>query len=165
MVIIFLTKLALFNRIQGASWFSKMDCKSGHWEIKIDDEGISLTAFSAPQEHYEWIVMSLGLKNTPQIFERRMDNVFKDLNHCCLVYIDGILVFSKTIEQHKDDNLAITRRCIDHGIMLGKNKCIYAEQEIEFLGLEIKTGQIIIQNHILEKIRNFPEKIKDRKQL
>ena len=94
-----------------------------------------------------------------------MDNIFKDLNHCCLVYIDDILVFSKTIEQHKDDALAITRRCIDHGIILGKSKCIYAEQEIEFLGLEIKAGQIILQKHILEKIENFPEKIEDRKQL
>ena len=88
-----------------------------------------------------------------------MDNIFKDLNHCCLVYIDDILVFSKTIEQHKDDVLAVTQRCIDHGIILGKNKWIYAEQEIEFLGLEIKAGQIILQKHILEKIENFPEKI------
>ena len=45
--------------------------------------------------------------------------------------------------------LAVTQ--IDHGIILGKNKCIYAEQEIEFLGLEIKVGQIILQKHILEK--------------
>ena len=57
-----------------------------------------------------------------------------------MVYIDDILVFSKTIEQHKDDALAVTQRCIDHGIILGKSKCIYAEQEIEFLGLEIKAG-------------------------
>ena len=158
-------KTVLFNRIQGASWFSKMDCKSGYWQIKMDEESIPLTAFSAPQGHYEWIVMPFGLKNAPQIFQRRMDNIFKDLNHCCLVYIDDILVFSKTIEQHKDDVLAVTKRCIDHGIILGKSKCIYAEQEIEFLGLEIKSGQIILQKHILEKIEKFPEKIEDRKQL
>jgi len=94
-----------------------------------------------------------------------MDNIFKDLNHCCLVYIDDILLFSKTSEQHKNDVLAVTQRCIDHGIILRKNKCIYAEQEIEFLGLEIKAGQIILQKHIVEKIENFPEKIEDRKQL
>jgi len=73
-----------------------------------------------------------------------MDNIFKDLNHCCLGYIDDIFVFSKTIEQHKDDVLAVTQRCIDHGIILGKNKCIYVEQKIELLGLEIKDGQIIL---------------------
>ena len=88
-----------------------------------------------------------------------MANIFKDLNHCCLVYIDDILVFSKTIERHKnDDVLAVTQRCIGHGIILGKNKYIYAKQEIEFLGLEIKAGQIILQKHNLEKIEKFPEK-------
>ena len=46
-----------------------------------------------------------------------------------------------------------------------QNKCIYAEQEIEFLGLEIKVVQIILQKHILEKIKNFPEKFEDRKRL
>ena len=131
-----------------------MNYKSGYWEIKIDKESIPLTAFSAPQGHYEWIVMSFGLKNAPQIFQRRMDNIFKDLK-CCLVYIDDILVFNKTFERHKDDMLVVTERCIDRGIILGKNKCIYAEQEIEFLGLEIKDGQIILQKHILEKNRKF----------
>jgi len=94
---------------------------------KIDEKSIPLTAFSVPQGHYEWIVMSFGLKNAPQIFQRRMDNIFKNLNHCYLVYIDDILVFFKAIEQHKDDVMAITQTCIDHGIILGKNKCIYAE--------------------------------------
>ena len=94
-----------------------------------------------------------------------MNNIFKDINDCCLVYIDDILVFSKTIEQHKNDVLAATQRCIDHGITFAKNKCIYVEQEIEFLCLEIKTRQTILQKHALEKIENFREKIEDRKQL
>jgi len=93
-----LNKIIFFNRIQGASWFSKMDCESGYWQIKMDEESIPLTAFSAAQGHYEWTVMSFGLTNAPQIFQRRMDNIFKDLNHSYLVYIDDILVFGKTIE-------------------------------------------------------------------
>jgi len=55
-------KTILFNRIQGASWFSKMDCKSGYWHIEMDEENIPLTAFSALQGHYEWIVMPFDLK-------------------------------------------------------------------------------------------------------
>jgi len=50
--------------------------------------------------------MSFGLKNAPQIFQSRMDNIFKDLNHCYLVYIDDIFVVSKTIKQQKNDALA-----------------------------------------------------------
>jgi len=63
----------------------------------MDEESIPLTTVSAPQG-YKWIVMPFGLKNAPQIFQRKMDNIFKDLNHCFLAYIDDILVFSKTIE-------------------------------------------------------------------
>ena len=87
MVIIFLTKLSFSIEFK-VSWFSKMDCKSCYWQVKMDEESIHLTAFSASQGYYEWIVMSFGLQNTPQIFQRRMDNMFKDLYHCCLVYID-----------------------------------------------------------------------------
>ena len=87
----------------------------------MDEKSISLTAFSAPRGHYEWIVMPFGL-NAPQTFKRRMDNIFKGLNHCCLVYIDDILVFFKTIKQHENDILAVTQRCINHGTILGKSK-------------------------------------------
>ena len=67
----------------------------------MDEESIPLTTFSAPQGHYEWIVMSFNVKNAPQIFQRRIDNIFKDLNHCCLVYIDDILVFLRLLSSTK----------------------------------------------------------------
>jgi len=62
--------------------------------------------------------------------------------------------------------VVVTPKRIDHRIMLGKHECIYVEQELKFLGLEIKAAQIILQNHILEnKIENFSKRIEDRKQL
>jgi len=75
-----------------------MYCKSRYWQIKAEQESIPLIAFRGPQGHYEWIVMSFCLKNAPQKFQRRMNNVFKDLNHCYLDYIDDILIFSKARE-------------------------------------------------------------------
>ena len=66
--------------------------------------------------------MPFDHKNAPQMFQRRIDNSFKDRNHYCLVYIDHILVFSKTIEQYKDDVLVVTQRCTGRGIILDKNK-------------------------------------------
>lgn len=65
-----------------------MDCISGYRQIKMDKESIPLTAFSAPQGHYKWLVMPFGLKNAPQIFQRGMCSIFKDLNDICLVYIE-----------------------------------------------------------------------------
>jgi len=106
--------------------------KSAYWQIKIDEESIPLTAFSAPQGHYEWIVMTFSLKNISKIFQRRMDNNIKYLNYFNLVYIDDILVFSTPIEKQKDDFVAIIQRCIDHNIVLCESKRTYAQQEIEF---------------------------------
>jgi len=86
--------IVLFNKIQGAS--------SWKWTVKVTLEdknewSIPLTAFNAPQGHIEGIVTPFGLKNAPQILQRRMENIFKDLNHYCLVHIDNILVISKAI--------------------------------------------------------------------
>ena len=82
----FPNKTVFFNKIQGASWFTKMNCRSYYCQVKMDEKSIPLTAFSAPQRHYEWIVMPFGLRNAPQIFQRRMDNIFKDLNHSLLAW-------------------------------------------------------------------------------
>ena len=96
MTIIFLIKqssLTEFKEPLGSQkWIAKVDK-----QIKMDEEGIPLTAFSAPQGHYEWIVMPFGLRNALQIFQTRMGNIFKDLNHCCLVYIDDIPVFLRLL--------------------------------------------------------------------
>jgi len=67
---------------------------------------------NASQGHYEWIVVPFSLKNALQIFQRRMDNISKDLNHRYVVCVDYIIVFSNTIEQHKDDDLVIPHTCV-----------------------------------------------------
>ncbi|KAK4351456.1 hypothetical protein RND71_030769 [Anisodus tanguticus] len=87
-------KRNLINRLGNKKWFSKFDCKSGFWQIKLTNESKPLTAFSAPQGHYEWNVLPMGLKNAPQIFQRRMDQVFRKLADFCIIYVDDILVYN-----------------------------------------------------------------------
>jgi len=122
----------------------------------MNGESVPLTSFSVPQGYCEWITMPFDLKNITYIFQRRMTNILHI--HCCLVYTNGIFVFSKTIEQHKNVDLAINKRCINNWIILGKNKCIYAKQEIEFLGLEKKLEKSSNKNiYILKKRKFFRE--------
>ena len=123
-----------------------------------------LTAFSTPQGHYEWNVLPFGLKNAPQIFQRKMDNIFKDYDFIH-VYVDDMLISSKTKEQHLKHLDTFIDLCKTHGIGLSKKKSIIGEQKIEFLGLMIDFEGIELQNHILEKIKDFPERLTDRKQL
>ena len=65
-------KTELINRIQGKTVFSKFDCKSGYWQIKMHPDSIEWTAFTCPEGHFEWLVMSFGLKTAPPIFKRKM---------------------------------------------------------------------------------------------
>lgn len=63
-------------------------------------DSIEWTAFTCPEDHYEWLVIPSGLKNALSIFQRKMDNIFGQYRNFVLVYIDDILVFSKTMQEH-----------------------------------------------------------------
>ena len=157
-------KETLIHKTRNCNWHSKFDCKSGFYQIKMTEESKPLTAFSTPQGHYEWNVLPFGLKNAPQIFQRKMDNIFKDYDFIH-VYMDDMLISSKTKEQHLKHLDTFIDLCKTHGIGLSKKKSIIGEQKIEFLGLMIDFEGIELQNHILEKIKDFPERLTDRKQL
>ncbi|KAL0448142.1 UNVERIFIED_CONTAM: Enzymatic polyprotein [Sesamum latifolium] len=88
----------LIDCIKGEKVFSKFDCKSGFYQIKMESESKKFTAFSTPQGQYIWNVMPMGLANAPQIFQRKMDNLFKDYFEFMFVYIDDILIASKNMK-------------------------------------------------------------------
>ena len=94
------TKEYLLGKIKDCTIFSKFDCKSGFWKVKMHPDSIPWTTFSCPEGHFEWLVMPFGLKNAPSIFQRKMDNIFRDNDSFVAVYINDILVFSKNKKQH-----------------------------------------------------------------
>ena len=94
------TKECLLGKIKDCTIFRKFDCKSGFWKVKINPDSIPWTTFSCPEGHFEWLVMPFGLKNAPSIFQRKMNNIFRDNDSFVAVYIDDILVFSKNKKKH-----------------------------------------------------------------
>ena len=154
----------LIHKTRGKKLHSKFDCKSGFYQIKMDEESKPLIAFSTPQDHYEWNVLPFGLKNAPQIFQRKMDDIFKEYDFIH-VYVDDMLISSENEIQHLEHLNIFIDLCTIHGIGLSKKKSIVGESKIEFLGLIIDYEGIELQDHILEKIRDLPKKLTDRKQL
>jgi hypothetical protein len=93
----------LFDQLAGAQVFSKIDLYSGYHQIKICDEDIPKTAFTTRYGLYEYLVMSFGLTNALAHFMYLMNSVFMlELDQFVVVFIDDILVYSKSMEEHED---------------------------------------------------------------
>ena len=108
--------------------------------------------------------MPFELKNAPQIFQRMMYIIFSKYSFI-LVYIDDILVFSKTFHEHIKHLELVFEELINNGLVVSRNKIKLFKNQIEFLGLELENGQIKLQEHIVQKINNFPDKLEDLKTL
>ena len=103
-----------FDQLQGASWFSKIDLRSGYHQVKVREEDVEKTAFRTRYGHYEFVVMPFGLTNAPAVFMDLMNRVCRSmLERSVIVFIDDILVYSKTREQHEEhlqEILGVLRR-------------------------------------------------------
>ena len=136
----------LINGIQNCNIFSKFDCKSGFWQVKMHPESIEWTAFTCPEGHFEWLVMPFGLKNAPSVFQRKMDQIFLKYKKFVIVYIDDILVFCKSKKEHLGHLQIVFSEFMKHGIIISKKKIELFKQTVKFLGAEIGNGKIKTPN-------------------
>lgn len=91
----------IFDKLGGCAVFSTLDLAKGFYQIEMTEEDIHKTAFSTANGHYEFLRMPFGLRNAPSTFQRLMNNILMPyIGRICLVYMDDILIFSKSIEEH-----------------------------------------------------------------
>jgi hypothetical protein len=124
-------------------YFSLIDLKDGFFHIPIKKEDREKTTFYTGKKLMQFIRMAQGFKNSPAIFQRAMNLIFGDLmRRCCIVYIDDILVFGKTKNEH-DKNLGEVEKIIEkYALKENKNKRITQAESIRFLGYEISMNTL-----------------------
>ena len=114
----------LFDQLQGASCFSKIDLRSGYHQLRVREEDIPKTAFRTRYGHYEFTVMPFGLTNAPAAFMNLMNRVFKPyLDRFIIIFIDDILIYSKTKADH-ERHLRLTLQTLQGNQLYAKfSKC------------------------------------------
>jgi hypothetical protein len=114
----------LFDQLAGAQVFSKIDLHSGYHQIKIHAEDIPKTAFTMRYGLYEYLVMSFGLTNASAHFMYLMNSVFMpEMDQFVVVFIDDILVYSKSMEEHEDHLRIVLQRLREHQLYTKFSKC------------------------------------------
>ncbi|XP_071909779.1 uncharacterized protein [Coffea arabica] len=125
----------LFDQLQGSVVYSKLDLRQGYYQLRIKREDIPKIAFNSRYGHFEFAVMSFGLTNAPATFMDLMQRIFKKyLNQFVVVFIDDILVYSKTREDHAKHLEIVLQVLREHNLYAKFSKCEFWLEEISFLG-------------------------------
>jgi hypothetical protein len=133
----------LFDQLNGAKVFSKIDLRTGYHQLKVRESDIPKTAFTTRYGLFEYTVMSFGLTNAPAYFMNLMNKVFmKFLDKFVVVFIDDILVYSKTKEEHAEHLWLVLGTLREHQLYAKFSKCEFWLKEVGKLGHVISAGGV-----------------------
>jgi hypothetical protein len=146
----------LQDRVQGAQWFTKMDLKNGFHLIRMREGDEWKTAFRTRYGLYEFQVMPFGLTNAPSTFQDMMNHVFSDMLDLGLIaYMDDILVYAKSEEEHDQLVREVLKRLQSNGLAVSPEKCVWKVQEVEFLGYVIGRNGIRMSTDKVQAILDW----------
>ena len=148
----------LLDALHGAKWFSTLDLKSGYWQVPIAEQDKEKTAFrTSSGQLFEFNQVPFGLCNAPATFSRLMDRVLAGLHwETCLFYLDDIIVFSSTWEDHLARLREVFERLRHAKLKLGPAKCTFAAKEVSYLGHRVTEEGLLPDPTLLAAIRDIP---------
>lgn len=140
----------ILDKLGRSVYFTTIDLKSGFHQIEVEKADRQKTAFSTDKGHFEFIRMPFGLKNAPATFQRAMNNILGNLiGRCCLVYLDDIIIFGSSLQQHLENLNKVLERLIQENLKVQFDKC-------EFLGHVVTQEGIRPNPNKIDKILNWP---------
>ncbi|GBG88009.1 hypothetical protein CBR_g46380 [Chara braunii] len=147
----------LLDRVQGCKYFSKIDLKFGYHQIEVHLDDQYKTAFRTRYGHYEFIVMPFGLTNAPTTFQRCMNDLFRPwLDRFIVVYLDDILVFSRTLQEHEGHLRQVLEKLREANFKINAKKCEWAKTQVLYLGHVLDGDGIKPEDSKIAAIRDWP---------
>ncbi|KAG8496911.1 hypothetical protein CXB51_008092 [Gossypium anomalum] len=146
----------LFDQLKGASVFSKIDLRSGYYQLRVRDSDIPKTAFRTRYGHYEFLVMPFGLTNAPAVFMDLMNRIFRPyLDRFVVVFIDDILVYSRDETEHAEHLRLVLQILRDKQLYAKFSKCEFWLREVSFLGHVVSASGIRVDPSKITAILNW----------
>lgn len=149
-----------FSALSGAKWFSVMDLKSGYYQVEMAEEDKHKTAFICPLGFWEFNRMPQGITNAPSTFQRLMERCVGDLHlNEVLVFLDDLIVFSETLEEHEARLMRVLQRLKDYGLKLSPEKCHFFKSSVKYLGHVVDAQGVHTDPDKTSVLKNWPRPI------
>ena len=147
----------LFDRVFGARFFTKIDLRTGFFQILIHPDDAEKTAFRTRYGSFEYVVLPMGLCNAPGTFMQLMNDTFRDLlDKIVLVFLDDILIFSRTAEEHEKHVRIVLERLRASKLYAKRSKCEFFRDNVEFLGHRLGANGLSVSQDKIESVQQWP---------
>jgi hypothetical protein len=147
----------LFDRLRGARYFSKLDLRSGYHQVRIHPDDVQKTAFRTRYGHFEFLVLPFGLTNAPATFMHLMQSIFRPyLDSFVIVFLDDILIYSKTLEDHREHVRAVLELLRENKLYAKESKCEFFKTSVSFLGHVVSEEGISMEKDKVKAIQSWP---------
>ena len=146
----------LFDQLQGAKVFSKIDLRSGYHQLRVHDEDVPKTAFRTRYGHFEFLAMPFGLTNSPAAFMDLMNRIFRpSLDQFVIMFIDHILIYLGSGEEHAEHLRIVLQTLQEHRLYAKLSKCQFWLDSVAFLGHIVSTEGVSVDPKKVEAILNW----------
>lgn len=147
----------IFDTLSGARYFSTLDLNQAYYQVGVKEEDAEKTAFATKKGHFEFLRMPFGLCGAPATFQKLMCSVLSNENWTkCLVYLDDIIIFGNTIEQHNERLKAVLQRLREANLKISPSKCCFLKNEVKYLGHIISVDGIQTDPEKIQKVSQWP---------